>query len=91
MSVHCEENYPFEKATLTYDVGLPSGCDDGEYMEALRRAFTLAVEEVEPDFILYNAGVDVFEDDRLGRLCISTQGIRDRDRWIIDRCVSEYG
>jgi acetoin utilization deacetylase AcuC-like enzyme len=46
-----------------------------------------AIEEVEPDFVLYDAGVDIYEEDKLGRLKISEKGIRQRDRFVLNRCV----
>lgn len=87
LSIHCASNYPQLKAHSTYDVGLPDGCGDDEYMEALESSVDRAIEEVEPDLILYDAGVDVYENDKLGRIKITEEGIRRRDRWVLDRCV----
>lgn len=87
LSIHCESNYPLRKAQSTYDVGLPDGCDDDAYMDALHNSVNRAVDEVQPDLVLYDAGVDVFVEDRLGRLNISEQGIRRRDRWVLEKCV----
>eukprot|EP00535_Pseudo-nitzschia_heimii_P004205 CAMPEP_0197185710 /NCGR_PEP_ID=MMETSP1423-20130617/12490_1 /TAXON_ID=476441 /ORGANISM="Pseudo-nitzschia heimii, Strain UNC1101" /LENGTH=411 /DNA_ID=CAMNT_0042636843 /DNA_START=228 /DNA_END=1461 /DNA_ORIENTATION=+ len=89
LSVHCESNYPFQKHNSTYDVGLPDHCDDQEYLEALKKSVNRAIHEVQPDLVLYDAGVDVYKHDTLGRLDLSEeQGIRQRDRWLLDRCVS---
>lgn len=88
LSLHCASNYPTLKANSTYDIGLHDKCNDEEYMEALQTSVNRAMEEVKPDFVLYDAGVDVYEHDRLGRLNVTESGIRQRDRWVLDRCVS---
>eukprot|EP00525_Craspedostauros_australis_P002040 CAMPEP_0198124410 /NCGR_PEP_ID=MMETSP1442-20131203/39831_1 /TAXON_ID= /ORGANISM="Craspedostauros australis, Strain CCMP3328" /LENGTH=435 /DNA_ID=CAMNT_0043783795 /DNA_START=416 /DNA_END=1724 /DNA_ORIENTATION=+ len=88
LSMHCASNYPRLKAHSTYDIGLHDGCTDDEYMEALTTNVERAITEVRPDFVFYDAGVDVYEHDKLGRLKVSESGIRQRDRWVLDRCVS---
>jgi acetoin utilization deacetylase AcuC-like enzyme len=88
LSLHCASNYPSLKAHSTFDVGLRDGMRDDEYMEILEESVNHAIQEVQPDFVLYDAGVDVYEHDKLGRLKISEEGIRRRDRWVLDRCVS---
>jgi len=87
LSLHCGSNYPRYKANSTYDVALPDGMQDDAYLQVLEDSVNRAIEETDPDFVLYDAGVDVYTDDRLGRLHISEDGIRRRDRWIMDRCV----
>ncbi len=87
LSIHCQDNYPFPKATSTYDVGLPSNIRDEVYLEAVQLSVTRALNEWNPDFVLYDAGVDIYESDSLGKFCISMDGIRQRDRWILDTCV----
>ncbi|VEU37294.1 unnamed protein product [Pseudo-nitzschia multistriata] len=89
LSIHCESNYPFRKHNSTYDVGLPDHCSDEDYLAALQESVDRAIAEVRPDLVLYDAGVDVYEHDKLGRLDLSEEGgIRRRDRWVLDRCVS---
>jgi acetoin utilization deacetylase AcuC-like enzyme len=88
LSLHCESNYPTQKATSTFDVGIRDGCRDDEYLEILQASVNQAMNEIRPDFVLYDAGVDIYEYDHLGRLNISEEGIRKRDRWVLDRCVS---
>mmetsp|Transcript_7750 Transcript_7750/g.11101 ORF Transcript_7750/g.11101 Transcript_7750/m.11101 type:complete len:415 (+) Transcript_7750:57-1301(+) len=87
LSIHCASNYPQLKANSTYDIGLPDGCADEEYLETLEKSVNLALKEVEPDFVLYDAGVDIYDKDKLGRLKVSEDGIRARDRWVLERCV----
>ena len=89
LSLHCDSNYPTYKAESTYDVPLPDHMEDEEYMQAFEESVNRAMEETQPDFVLYDAGVDVHKDDLLGRLSLSEKGIRRRDRWIFDKCVRE--
>lgn len=89
LSLHCASNYPRIKAHSTFDVGLPDGMEDEEYLEILQTSVNHAISVVEPDLVIYDAGVDVYKDDRLGRLNLSEDGgIRLRDRWVLDRCVT---
>ena len=89
LSIHCESNYPFQKHNSTYDVGLPDRCNDKDYLAALEKSVNKAIAEVDPHLVLYDAGVDVYKHDKLGRLDLSEEGgIRRRDRWVLDRCVS---
>ena len=89
LSIHCESNYPFLKQNSTYDVGLPDHCNDHDYLIALKDSVNRAIQEVRPDLVLYDAGVDVYKHDTLGRLDLTEEdGIRQRDRWVLDRCVS---
>ena len=87
LSLHCSSNYPQLKAQSTIDVGLPDKLEDDGYMEALEEAVEKAASLVEPDFIIYNAGVDIYKNDKLGRLRVSEAGIRRRDRYVLDWCV----
>lgn len=89
LSIHCQSNYPRYKANSTYDIGLPDHIRDEEYMDILMKSVNVALEETKPDFVFYDAGVDVYEHDTLGRLNISKEGIRKRDRWVMERCVMD--
>ncbi|KAG7349293.1 deacetylase [Nitzschia inconspicua] len=88
LSIHCASNYPQDKANSTYDIGLRDKCGDSGYMEILKRCVETALVEVEPDFVLYDGGVDVYEHDKLGRLSLTENGIRLRDRFVVEKCVS---
>jgi acetoin utilization deacetylase AcuC-like enzyme len=89
LSLHCESNYPTPKiAKSTFDVGIRDGCRDDEYLDVLQTSVNHAIATTRPDFVLYDAGVDIYEHDRLGRLHISEDGIRQRDRFVLDRCVA---
>lgn len=78
-SIHAERNFPVRKARSTLDIGLPDGTGDQAYLDALRPALAAMVDQHRPDLILYQAGVDVHVDDRLGRLALTDDGIAARD------------
>ena len=88
LSMHCASNYPQQKAHSTYDIGLRDKCEDLEYLQILEKWVNRAISEVQPDLVLYDAGVDVYEKDKLGRLRITEDGIRQRDFWVLNKCVS---
>jgi acetoin utilization deacetylase AcuC-like enzyme len=79
LSVHAQSNYPFRKAASDLDVGLPDGTGDDAYLEALDGALRSLASRFAPDLILYLAGADVYEGDRLGRLALTRAGIAERD------------
>jgi acetoin utilization deacetylase AcuC-like enzyme len=80
LSIHGERNYPFRKAVGDLDVALPDGTGDDAYLDALDRALAELARRFAPDLILYLAGADVYEGDRLGRLSLTRPGIAERDR-----------
>lgn len=61
--------------------------EDEEYLGTLKGSVARAVDEVKPNFVLYDAGVDVYKDDTLGRISLSEDGIRARDRYVLETCV----
>lgn len=81
-SIHAERNFPVRKARSTLDVGLPDGADDTAYLDALAPALRSMIDHSRPTLILYQAGVDVHADDRLGRLALTDDGIAARDRLV---------
>lgn len=81
-SIHAEKNFPVRKARSTLDVPLGDGVDDAGYMDALTTTLPALVDDFAPTIILYQAGVDPWEGDRLGRLKLSHEGLIVRDRWI---------
>jgi acetoin utilization deacetylase AcuC-like enzyme len=80
LSLHAEKNFPARKARSSLDVGLADGTEDAAYLEALRTALEAAYARFAPDLVFYNAGVDPHREDRLGRLALSDDGLRARDR-----------
>jgi acetoin utilization deacetylase AcuC-like enzyme len=83
-SMHGERNYPAQKMRSDMDVGLADGIGDAEYLPLLRERLTVVLERARPDLAFYLAGVDVAAGDRYGKLALSEDGIRLRDRYVID-------
>jgi acetoin utilization deacetylase AcuC-like enzyme len=81
-SIHAEKNFPARKARSTLDVGLPDGVGDDEYLETLARTLAPLIADFRPSLLLYQAGVDPFVGDRLGRLSLSHQGLAAREAYI---------
>ena len=84
LSLHGEKNFPFRKEASDLDVELPDGCLDAPYLQALEHALDELDRRFEPGLILYLAGADPFEGDRLGRLSLSYDGLEARDRRVFD-------
>ena len=84
LSLHGEKNFPFRKEAGDLDVGLPDGCTDEPYMQALHQALTELEGRFAPDLLIYLAGADPHEGDRLGRLKLTLDGLQQRDRVVLD-------
>jgi acetoin utilization deacetylase AcuC-like enzyme len=82
LSMHAEKNFPVRKTRSTLDVALADGTGDEGYLAALFDVLPGALDAFGPDLILYQAGVDPHEDDRLGRLALSDAGLEARDRMV---------
>ena len=83
-SMHGERNYPLAKMRSTLDVPLRDGVGDAEYLETLQRNLPSVLERSKPDIAFYLAGVDVAAGDRYGKLALTEEGIRCRERMVID-------
>ena len=81
-SIHAEKNFPARKARSTLDVPLADGVGDAEYLATLERTLAPMIADFAPDLILYQAGVDPWEGDRLGRLKLSHDGLIARERLV---------
>ncbi|MCS7035305.1 MAG: histone deacetylase [Saprospiraceae bacterium] len=85
-SMHGARNYPLRKERSDLDLPLPDGLEDEPYLTLLRETLPRLFDEVQPDFVFYQSGVDILETDRLGRLRISRNGCRERDRFVLRLC-----
>jgi len=86
LSLHGDKNFPFRKEQGDLDVALPDGCGDDDYLLALEQALQTLEDRFNPGFVLYLAGADPFERDRLGRLKLTFDGLQARDRRVFDWC-----
>lgn len=84
-SMHAERNFPVRKARSFRDVGLPDGIGDAEYL-AILEAELAPLLAMNPDLVLFQAGVDPHQDDRLGRLALSDAGLAARDALVVGAC-----
>lgn len=80
LSVHAAGNFPFRKERSDLDVELPDGTGDAAYLEALDAALDTAFTRARPELVFYVAGADPYEGDRLGKLKLTIEGLRERDR-----------
>jgi acetoin utilization deacetylase AcuC-like enzyme len=85
-SLHQERLYPVKQRS-DLDLGLDDPAGDATYLAALDGALPLVFERGRPEFVVYQAGADPFEDDQLGNLGISREGLRARDRRVLAACA----
>lgn len=90
LSLHGEKNFPFRKVDSDLDVALPDGCGDVDYLHALEGALDELERRFLPGLVVYLAGADPFEGDRLGRLKLSFDGLEARDRRVFEWCGSRH-
>jgi acetoin utilization deacetylase AcuC-like enzyme len=83
-SLHCEQNFPFQKRQGTLDVALDSHLEDTAYLNKLHNTFKDISKDFTPDIVLYDAGVDVFRGDQLGYLDLTLEGILKRDCAVLE-------
>lgn len=89
-SIHAAKNFPVRKARSTLDVSLSDGIGDEAYLATLAETLVPLLDDAMPQLVLYQAGVDPFAGDRLGRLALSRDGLVARDR-LIARLLGERG
>ena len=84
VSVHCQTNFPFRKARSDHDLPLPPDSDDATFLETVNMALDICLN-FEPDLLLFQAGVDALDADALGKLSVSREGMRARNRLVFKR------
>ncbi|KAK9804901.1 hypothetical protein WJX72_010870 [[Myrmecia] bisecta] len=88
LSVHAESNFPYRKQTSDLDVGLPDGTGDEAYLRQVGDVLPSVLSSFRPDLVLYDAGVDVHRDDKLGRLALTDDGLMRREMQVLDTCLA---
>jgi acetoin utilization deacetylase AcuC-like enzyme len=86
-SMHGANNYPLFKANSTLDVELPDGTTDAAYLETLA-AYLPQVFQSNPEIVFYLAGADPYKGDKLGRIALSIDGLRERDAYVLRECFA---
>ena len=86
LSFHGKKNYPFRKEKSDLDIEFNDNTKDEEYLKVLKETIPREIDKFKPDFIFYLSGVDVLENDKLGRLSLSINGCKERDKFILDIC-----
>ena len=82
-SMHGAKNFPFRKESSDLDIDLPDGCCDDDYLGQLQTGLQQLQARCQPELIFYLAGADPHEGDRLGRLKLSFEGLRQRDQMVL--------
>jgi acetoin utilization deacetylase AcuC-like enzyme len=86
LSIHGENNFPFTKERSDLDVGLPDKTGDATYLATLHQSLEILDTRFKPNCIIFLAGADPHEGDRLGKLSLTQEGMRQRDE-----AVFQYG
>lgn len=85
-SMHGAKNYPFKKQKSDLDIPLDDNTDDELYLNILMKTLPILINKVKPNFIFYLSGVDIMKSDKLGRLSLSIDGCRERDKIVFLNC-----
>ena len=85
-SIHGEKNYPNHKEQSDLDIEMPDFSDDAYYLKILKNILPRLIDEVKPDFVFYQSGVDVLDTDKLGRLSLTKEGCNARDKFVLEQC-----
>ena len=86
-SMHCRTNFPLHKQTSDLDLALDAKVEDDAYLALLAERLPALLQEVRPDLVFYNAGVDPHVEDRLGRLALTERGLWRRERFVLETCL----
>ncbi|PRD56157.1 histone deacetylase family protein [Sphingobacterium gobiense] len=85
-SMHGDKNFPFIKECSDLDIPLPDGMEDEAYLAVLKRNLDKIFTIFDPDFVFYQAGVDILATDKLGKLKLTAAGCQRRDQMVLDKC-----
>ena len=83
-SMHGQKNFPLRKEKSSLDIELTDGTGDKEYLSQLDSNLKMLIDSIQPDFIAYQCGVDVLATDKLGRLKLSIEGCKQRDKLVLE-------
>lgn len=83
-SMHGEHNYPLRKEKSNLDLGVSDGIKGDQYLEILSQHLPKLIQELKPDFIFFQSGVDIIDTDKLGRLAVSIADCKKRDELVLN-------
>ncbi len=89
-SIHCGKNFPFTKQLSDCDIELDDGIEDALYLSIVEDTLRQMISDFKPQIVLYDAGVDVYQHDPLGRANVSIMGIQQRDRFVLEYLKSQH-
>lgn len=87
-SMHGAKNYPLRKEKSDLDIGVDDGIVDADYLALLNAHLPRLIQDIKPDLILYLAGVDIISTDKLGRLGVTREGCKERDRFVFEQAIA---
>jgi len=83
-SMHCENNFPLRKAKSDLDIPLEQLTGDSDYLKILAKHLPKIIDQVKPDFIFFQSGVDILTNDQLGHLNVTKKGCAQRDQMVLE-------
>ncbi len=89
-SMHGEKNFPFRKEKSDLDISLADSTEDATFLTLLQEALEKIFQQFSPEFVFYQAGVDVLASDQLGRLSLSKEACRKRDEMVLRWCREHH-
>jgi len=88
-SIHQENNYPAVKPPSNLDIGVEDGCDDETYLRRLEENIPRILDDFKPELIVYVAGADPYQEDQLGGLSLTKEGLKKRDEFVFSECKKQ--
>jgi acetoin utilization deacetylase AcuC-like enzyme len=89
-SMHGEHNYPFLKEQSDLDIPLKDGTDEVTYLSILSEELPALVKKIQPDFAFFLSGVDILVTDKYGKLKITPDGCKQRDKIVFSQLKQEH-
>ncbi|MES2274797.1 MAG: histone deacetylase [Bacteroidota bacterium] len=89
-SMHGANNFPYRKEQSDLDIPLPDGATGDEYLSILKETLPKLIAQHQPDFIFYLSGVDVLATDKLGKLSLTIEECKERDRLVFEQCIKHH-
>ncbi|GAA4090058.1 histone deacetylase [Mucilaginibacter panaciglaebae] len=87
-SMHGANNFPYRKEISDMDIALADGTSDNEYLSILKDTIPKLIAQQKPEFIFYLSGVDILQTDKWGKLALTKQGCKERDRFVFEQCIA---